>query len=423
MFQKYLLWTLLALCFSSVACTKDELTFGNDFLNKSDFVRAFIDSSTTVTTSTQLDAKLRSTDIVYMVGKASVSGFAESEASFMTRFFFKDLAVNFRDNNVKLDSIVLRLVPKSRFLGDSIPAQTFKIYELTQPITKEIVAAYFDEGKRPDNLINGARLLDSKTFIAKPSDSLADFRYRFTDEQAQNLFNRFRESYRQDTSLFYNDSVLNSVFKGLYIKPEVGSAIMDYAVEIEIRTHKGTEKHTSLLKPTVDAYNNTTLADERRNLYVQALTIFDHEYDEIQTHLDMPSEISYVSGFMGLKTQLKFNDFDNWKDSLVVFNMVTVSVPIEQINPEDLAPEMPMGLQLRIYDAEQKEVAIINSAPIDSAMTNFNLTPFMPILRRNSTLASDYTYEIVVPYNNVYGNAFKIDAAENKIKVEIRYSR
>ena len=417
------IYILSALCIS--ACSKDELNFGYDYLDKSDFVKAFVDSSITVSATTRLDSELRSTYIVYMVGKTSVPNFAESQASFMSRFYFKDLAVNFKDNELRLESITLRLVPLRQFLGDTAAGQTFEINELTQSITQETLAKYFDEGIRPSTLISSAHTLGSKSFTAFPSDSTQDFTFQFPTEKAEELYATIRSFYSQDSSLFYNDSLLNNAFKGLYIKPLAGAAIMNYATQIEIKTHKGTEHYTTLLKPSVDAYNNTTLAESRRNLYVQALTIFDHTYTgEIQSQLNKQSATSYVSGFMGLKTQLQFPDFDSWHDSVVVFNSVNIQVPITQINKKSQVEMHNRVLFLYIYDAERNAIGVpIMPSSADSVMYNFNITAFMPTLRRQSAKASDYTFEIAMPYNNRFGNAFKIDALNNKIKLIIQYSR
>lgn len=420
----YILSALCSAVFMS-ACTKDELNFGYDYLNESDFVKAFVDSSIAVSVTTRLDSELRSTFIVYMVGKTSVPNFAESQASFMSRFYFNDLAVNFKDDKLQLESITLRLVPLRQFLGDTTAVQTFEIYELTQPVTKEIAAEYFDEGIRPSTLISSARTLGSKSFTAFPSDSAKDFTFQFPAEKAKELYAHIRSFYSQDSSLFYNDSLLNNAFKGLYIKPLEGAAIMNYATQIEIKTHKGTEHYTALLKPTVDAYNDTTLAESRRDLYVQALTIFDHTYTgEIQSQLNTQNATSYVSGFMGLKTQLQFPDFDSWHDSVVVFNSVNIQVPITQINKSSQVEMHNKTLWLYIYDAERKlAVPIIAPSSADSVVYNFDITALMPTLRRKSASASDYTFEIAMPYNNRYGNAFTIDALNNKIKLIIRYSR
>ncbi|MCL2328840.1 MAG: DUF4270 domain-containing protein [Bacteroidetes bacterium] len=423
-----LLWTLLVLSAAifTTACTKDELAFGHDYLNKSDFVRAFIDSSTTVSTTTKLDNKLRSTYIMYMVGQTSVDGFStQSKASFMSRFYFKDLTVNFKDKDIQLEGIELEMVPLRQFLGDTTAHQIFEIQELTDTLKREIVADYFDKGIRPTTLISNAKLLGTKGFIASTSDS-TNFKFKFPAERAKNLFDSICNFYSQDNSLFYNDSALNSVFKGLYIEPLESAAIMNYRVRIVIKTNKG----EALLFPAKNAYDQTTdskgnpIPEKELDLYVQALTIFDHKYiNEIQSQLNKPSPTAFVSGFMGLKTQLQFNDFDRWKDSVVVFNAVNLHVPIEQINKKEYVEMHNKTLRLNIYNATNKYSFPFTPSTADSVMYNFNITPFMTALRRNAEQASDYTFEIVMPENNRYGNAFKIDATNDKIKLVLRYSR
>jgi hypothetical protein len=365
---------------------------------------------------------------MYMLGQTSVSGFStQSKAEFMSRFYFEDLSVDLSNKATQLQSITLELIPKPQFLGDSVPKQKIEVRQLTQELTREMVQTYYNKGIRPANILSN--VLGTVEFEARPSDTIATIKFPFPDASAKTLFNNIQQLYSQDSSTFYNDSVLNSVFKGLHIKPLEGNAIMNYSIRIAIVT----DKDTVSLLPTVNAYNQTTaqsgaaLAQKELDLYVQVLTMFEHTYiDEIQTQLNKPNDISYVSGLMGLKTQLTFEDFNRWKDSLVVFNSVLLQVPIiEQINRNNEV-EMPnKSLRLNIFDAERNLItpSPVTPATADSVTYTFDITRFMSVLRKNDTQASDYSFEIVMPDNNRYGNAFKIDALNNKIKLILRYSR
>lgn len=430
MLRTFSLWLLLIVSAAifTTACTKDDMSFGHDYLNKSDFVQAFIDSSTVIGTTTVLDDSLRSSYIMYMVGQTAVPGFStQSKAEFMNRFYFENLSIDLSAKNTKLQlkSITLELAPKPQFLGDSVFGQKIEIRELTQDITREKVKEYYNTGARPDI---ASDILGTTEFQARPSDTTA-IKFTFPAARAETLFGDIRQFYEQDTSAFYNDSVLNRVFKGLHIKSLEGNAIMNYGVRIVIETNQGTVN----LLPTLYAYNQTAAQDgtpfsqQELDLYVQVLTMFEHTYiEEIQSQLNKPSDISYVSGLMGLKTQLKFEDFNRWKDSLVVFNFASLQVPvIKQINRPNEVEMQNKTLRLNIYNAEHKLVAASPVTPetADSVMYNFDITQFMTVLRRNAQQASDYTFEIVMPDNNRYGNAFKIDATDNRIKLILRYSR
>lgn len=429
MLQKFPLWTLVALCAACVfttACTKDDLDFGYDYLEKSDFMSAFVDSSTQITLSTQLDNTLRSQYILYMAGKATTP-VAETQASFMNRFYFKDLSSDLANKDRQLESIMLELIPLTQFVGDTTAEQTFEIRELTQFITNDVVTNYFTKSILPTDIISSSTVLGEQSFVAYPSDSAKNFQFLFPEERAQKLYNDICSFYTKDSSQFYNDSLLNNAFKGLYVKPLAGSAVMNYNVHVVITTTiNGTTEKTRLL-PSLDAYNDVSITDEsRRNLYVQALSIFEHTFtSEIQSQIGKSGNVAYVAGLLGLKTRLQLENFNHWKDSLVVFNSTHLQMNIEQMNAANEVEVNNQRLRLYIYNADNDLVAgspIIPSTA-DSVLYDFNISNFMMILQNNSAAASDYTFEIGIPDNNRYGNVFKIDALANEMKLILKYSR
>jgi len=436
MLRTFSLWTLLVLSAAifTTACSKDELAFGHDYLNQSDFVGAFIDSSATVSAITQLDNAMRYTRapyIMYMVGQTSVPGFSTlSEASFLNRFYFDNLTVNFKDKGIELASITLELMPIPQFLGNTKSEQIIGARELTGNITRGIIKEYFETGVRSEELktlISSTKILGTSKFEASPGDSTKIIQIPFTEERAKELFKGICSFYSQDSSVFYNDLQLNTIFKGLYVESlsEKESVIMNYKVRIVIKTKNNGEVQ---LLPYAGAYDQTIdskgndIPQKELDLYVQPLTVFKHTYTgEIQSQLNKPSQKTYVSGLMGLKTQLKFNNFDHWKDSAVVFNAANLYVPIKQFTKSSEVEVHNKTLQLNVHNSITKKSYSFTSSAVDSTMFNFNIAAFMTILRKNAEQASDYTFEIVMPDNIRYGNAFEIDVA--KIKLVVRYSR
>ncbi|MDR2963035.1 MAG: hypothetical protein LBU90_05330 [Bacteroidales bacterium] len=425
--RPYILCSVFAFCallFS--ACNKDEMDFGHDYLNKSDLVRAFIDSSTTFSTTTRLDSALRSTNLVYMLGNVQVPGFSTSKASFLCRYYFKGFAVNLTAPDIVLEKIILRLRPNKQFSGDTAALQEFKISELTSVLTREIVADYFDKGIRPTALITSATLLGTKTYsVENMLDSAKDFQFEFPATRALQLFVQIQSFYKQVTDKAaerLQDSALNAIFKGLYIQASQGAAIINYSTRIEIHTNKG----IAYLEPSAIAYDDasTSVTDADRKLYVQALSVFDHVFtSNVKSSIGVATSPSYAAGFMAVKSQLNFNDFDRWKDSAVVFNAVNVFVPITLLNAANTLDSPTKTPYLRISNADKSYVFDFVPTVGSDGIYNFNITPFMSVLRRGTAKASEYSYEIIMPSNNRYGNAFAIDAANERTRVEIRYSR
>ena len=64
------------------------------------------------------------------------------------------------------------------------------------------------------------------------------------------------------------------------------------------------------------------------------------------------------------------------------------------------------------------------STVADSSKFEFNVHPFLVQLFNNSSKAETYEYEVVVPENNTYNNAFVLDGTQtDKLKLVITYTK
>ena len=426
-----LLGVLCALLFF-VSCDKGDKTIGLDNLPASDLLKTYVDStSTTITLSTTDDDSVRSSAISYMVGEKNDDVLGKTRAGFVTRLYIQGL--NLDDlANFTLDSVCFRLSKSHKYVyGDTSTAQTFSLYEVTQDITVEDCKNYCQTKTKPTCLSSLSAITDID--FKKHSDTDTSYVYKLSNDFATALFSKISECYDVTKSPQHFDSLFIKKFKGIYVTTKddafnnAKSVIVHCIPELKLYFHNKSNltQQSLVLAPSPQAYNKP-LSSDPSQIYLQAINVFEHEYQaEVSSSLNTEVNDTYVQGFLGLKTTVPFSGLESWRDHMqlncddpILINIARVSIPLKKIC------DAYLPLNMRIYDKSRKMIYSTMSSTTDSTNYQFDIHYFLQYLFDHTATADEYSYEICVPENNIYGNTFVLDGTtSDKLKLTITYTK
>lgn len=419
-----LVWLLLALAAVITSCEKEDQIVGFDVLPESDLLTTNVDStSVAISFSTVFDDSVRSEYVTYMVGENEDPVFGRTRASYATRLYLQGMMGDLR--GMSLDSVCFHLSKSSKYAyGDTTVAQTLSLYELTQDISVSQVANYCEKAEVPTCLSEMKKIMDL-SFPAY-ADTNSSYEYKLDEAYSKNLYERMLQCYSVDTTLQYFDSTFIRLFKGICIttkdnKMNQCDAVVTHCVpELDMYLSGNDTTLKLVFAPSPQAYTSP-LSSDPSQIYLQALNVFEHEYPtELSSSMEKESTMAYVQGMVGTKTSLTLSGLETWRDSLVAINIAKLYVPLQQRS--SWSEYLP--LNLRIYDSNRNMVYSTVSSTNDSTDFVFNVHGFLVHLFNNSAKSDTYSYEIVVPENNTYGNSFVLDGNQtDKLKLVITYSK
>ena len=406
------------------SCKKEDQILGIDVLQPSDILTTCVDSvSTTISFSTLKDDSIRSEYITYMVGENYDDVFGKSRAGYATRMYLQGMMGDL--TGFKLDSVCLRLSKSAKYAyGDTNVAQTFSVYELLQDITVDDCAKYNQKAEIPSFVANKKKIFDVN--VPAYCDTVSSYVFKFDADYGKELYAKLLQNYNTDTTLKYFDSLFIKQFKGLYITTkddqfnQVQAVITHCVPEINFYVSGSDTTKKLVFAPSPQAYTSP-VSNDPSQIYLQAINVFEHEYpSELASAIGTSTTQSYVQGMVGLKTKLTLSGLETWRDSLVAINVAKLSIPLQ----ERTTWSEYLPLNLRIYDSKRNMVYSTMSTIADSSKFEFNVHPFLVHLFNNSPKAETYDYEVVVPENNTYNNAFVLDGTQTeKLKLVITYTK
>lgn len=402
------------------SCSDEKNTIGTDILEENMLLSVHTDSSTQCLAQTVYDNTIRTKRFAYMAGAYNDPITGSHKAGFMSRFYLD--SVHYDLSDYTLDSICFVMYDTSYYYGNESAAQTIHIAELQQDIKLSDYTNYNDQGIIPSSIIESCTEIGTQTYTPQFSKDKG-FKYKFSQEYAEELYGRIQSIYRNDSSKSHVDSLLIETFKGLYVYGDYAdAAIVRYASpQIHMYTHSDTAQHIISLLPSPTSYSGDDMTEE--SIYIESLNIFQHTFsNEVEQAIDSESDLEYIQGHAGLKLELSFHNLDTWKDSSVVINSAQLHIPIQNIDNDEY-PYPPI-LNLRVYDEAKELVLATLSVDFDSTEYVFNFHSFMTDLRNTTKTSSSYYFEIVVPDNNIIGNRVVIDETQNNsIQLKITYTK
>lgn len=355
-----------------------------------------------------------------MLGSCSNETVGKTRADFMTRFYLSSLSVNLKQ--CTLDSMCLEMYERPQYTGDTLKSQTIKIYELTEDLTVDHCKEYFEDLNAPFDLVNSAQFLGEKSYKPR-TDTTSYFSYKFSTDDANDIYSRIKSVFNDTLDLQTVDSMLIKKFKGLYITTDYeDAAIVNYAPQLSLYVHDADSSYKVIMGPSATSYTIDAESDIS-HVYLQELNVFYHDFSQdIIDNINVDTDVSYVQGFIGLKTLVSLAGLDSWQDSAVVFNSVKLHVPFYE---EQQATHFPYNLpKIQIYSPSNILILSVYATTPDSSELVFNLNGFMTYLKNNSIPASEFKCQIVYADNNVYGNILALDTREpEKVKLKIVYSK
>ena len=317
------------------ACNKEKNEIGVDLLAQETLISVHKDSTNICSLTTEYDTEIRSSRFSYMLGGYTDPITGTHTASFISRYYFDSLNVDLR--NYTIDSICFVMYDTSYYYGDAQKSQSITIAELQENLSVEIYKNYYANTTLPVSLTENITIIGEKNYTPQ-FNATKGFRYKF------------QQSYNNDTTKQYLDTLLIQEFKGLYVFSETeDAAIVRYvSPQIYLYIASGTTKKTVSLLPSPTSFEIEDETDPS-NIYLQSLSIFTHDFsEEIKNSIGTSHDSYYVQGNAGLKTSISFSNLESWQDSIVAINSAILHVPIANQDFNDF-PYPPL-LNLRIYN-------------------------------------------------------------------------
>ena len=303
---------LASLIIVFASCNK-ESDVGIDIQPEEDLIGLYVTDTTTLLTCTVLEDSLRTDETPkVIVGKYNDAYFGQSTCGLFSQF---SIPGNLQDiyfgDGAILDSAVLMLSYDFDFYGDTLVAQTFDVYQMTEMIYKDSV--YYSN--HPKSFYPGA--IGSLTFLPRPRTSIAvgtdslpaHVRIPLDMNWAQIVF-----AQSGGTNLSSNTNWL-TYMNGLYVSPSGNAGGLLYFDPLDTLTGLRLYYHTA-----TDTADFTFVVNSATAYY----SYFQHDYtgadgdltNQLQNPGTTTSNYNYVQSNSGLKTKINFPFLEMWAASL-----------------------------------------------------------------------------------------------------------
>jgi len=437
----FFLFTALALCFFTESCLKENDIVGLHVLPKSDLLNVgFKDTTTLITYTVREDSVKTDGTSLNLIGSYNDPIFGKSSASVYTQLTLPSStpsAVNF-GTNLAFDSLVLILPYVDNFYG-TLDAQTFKVYQLTQPLL--IDSAYYSG----QSALISPQPLASMNFVPAPVDSVLIGTLKYEPQLRIRLSDAFGRNILKQGG-FVDNPTFQSFLQGLCIVPDNPTQA----------SGTGAILYFNLTDPSAGMtlyYRNNTNSPGVGDTIAFTFSInnsclhFDHfSHDYSTARSDLAKQISgadltqgknltYVQSMSGLKTKITFPYIKNYaKDSTCSVNLAEL---ILNIDPSSITGNYvpPPQLTLVREDATGKVYFIddyfVGSTyfggvydPTNPYQYHFNIARYIQELM-NGTL-QDYGLYILVSGSAVNGNRLVLGGggnSANKMRLRMSYTK
>jgi hypothetical protein len=316
--------TVASICFFS--CKKDS-NLGLAVQPSADLLNTKVSDTTSVVAWTLKEDSLNTSGYLtnYVLGSYWDPIFGKVKASVYTQFVLPGSEINFDfapgqdETKLSCDSLVLTLSYSASYYGDTTSAQTFTVYQMTNPIA--LNTAY-----KSDTAIQIYQVpLGSKTFYPQPltqpllngNKVNSEVRIKLDKSLGQLILNQSGQA-----GLANNTNFLK-MLNGLYIRPETnlsgpGKGAMFYFPMTDDLTKLILYYKNGNLASPVD-----TSVGFEVNANAARFERFEHDYSVAsplvqaalaasKQNVHQAQQVVYVSSLSGLKTKLEFPYLKNW---------------------------------------------------------------------------------------------------------------
>jgi hypothetical protein len=405
------------------SCQVTDQELGTDLLPPDDEVFLFHDtifeiSASPVTGQPVLTHESGNSTRLFWVGATSDTIVGTTRTTLFTQF---NTSSAYRNGpNLTIDSLVLYLYVDD-YIGDTTQRMTIRVHEMTERIYRDSVyySDYEAEGRYdPVPLAENSFTPKSHTLYA----------FRIEDQEYLDQF----YSRETDTTVFRNDSIFKSVFKGFYITGES---------ESQKGTLAGIQLNHSRSRVSIKYASDSTEVDTTAgqdfvwtNFSIdqfasQKVGIYEHDHSGtylsgIIDREDADSRSCYVQGLAGVNTRLSLDNLQEWIDkgeiainsATLIFDVVPEAVsglPIETL------PERLMVLTARDEGDFEYFYDYISLSRIDDVASRFGgyLRP------RAESMFADTTYTYRFNMTLHFQALLDEDRLLNHFSLQVEYPR
>ncbi len=289
----------------------------------------------------------------YIIGKLDDPLFGTSEASLVAQLIPEVLRPSF--TNAKVDSVVLVLpYDTSKFYGEVDVPLTLDVFRLTESISAS--EAHFSNDQFETNPVPLGR---GSVFPSR--DSLFVLDYSLGDRDTIGfphmripLNNSFgQELLNLDTLFYTSDSLFQSYFQGICVKPVSGGSVAG----INLNSNRA---------GLVVYYRVDTLQRQFRfqfSPYVANVSLFKHQTagKEVEKYLAPPSNDNpyiFVQGMAGVNGVIRFPHITSLKNAII--NKAELEIRVASLPADDMKAFFPAPSLVLYYRDSDGDIQVIN---------------------------------------------------------------
>ena len=261
--------------------------------------------------------------------------FGYTASSIFTNFRLEQFDPSFTDNpNLELDSAVLSFFITDAYYDLSNPDlanQSFKVYELQEPIDEE--GDYFSNSPIPAglNLIGEANDIPIEIQDSDSVEILGQLEPRQIRIRLDST--RMAQLLLDGQNAFNSNEALEDAFKGILVVPDNQGQATNEGAILRLGMVSNFSKITFFFATDVDTIETfDLLINQESDFY----SVFEHDYSgsQVELALDNPSASSenvYVQNLQGTAVRIELPFLEEWsKKGNILINQALLEIPIDQ---------------------------------------------------------------------------------------------
>ena len=280
--------------------------------------------------------------------------FGYTESAVFTNFRLEQLDPSFTENpNLVLDSAVLSFQITDAYYDRSNPNlanQSFKVYELTEPIDEN--TTYYSNSPIPSglDLIGEANAIPIKVQDSDSVEVLGQLEPRQIRIRLDS--NRMSQLLLSGETAFNNNDALEDAFKGIVVVPDNPSQVINEGAILRLGMVSNFSKITFFFATDIDTIETfDLLINQESDFY----SVFDHDYAGSQVEMALndtsaSKENVYVQNLQGTAVKIELPFLEEWAEKgNILINQALLELPLDQTQTGD-------------YDQNERLLVLIDSA-------------------------------------------------------------
>ncbi len=410
---KHIIPAALAALAITSACDEGNSPVGPGLVQ--DQVVIDVDSSFTITGSSERNAFVPSRTTTQLLGSIDAPEFGRVSSDFVTQFMPSSILVTDGMTAADVDSLMLVMsVAKGNFIGDSIVPMGLEVYPLTRLLPSPIYSNF-----NPDGYYDPTPLATSMYNLAFESvDTVVNANYRqirvkLPIELGRKLF----QEYVDNPGQFSSPTTFAEFFPGIYVKNSYGSGRISTITSTMMsmyyhRNVKNEAGRDTTIKGVGNYFAVTREIITNNNINVAVAASVSQRVADGEAILMAPTGYDLKLRFPAPEILAAFRSDAS---ALKVVNGLSLSIPVEAIANDDNITVPPYVLL--VLASKRDEFFAGNSLPDDKTqfLATYNAQTgtydissmrqyVQSLLEKETITADDYTF-ILTPVSTIYETA------------------